>query len=441
MKKIVIFALMAVLLMTGWYQFLVNGHSDEENYAEYAAKTTELMESGYYVEALENAEAALAIDSGSRDMLLAKAYCCYNLDKKDDFITLADDYMSLYGGDEQLYVYAAAYYEERLDYSTALRYLEKGVDEFPESSGLTSEEIKVKGECSEEYTSYTSISAYFDGYAIAKGENGCRLINESGNTADGNIQGYEEIFDFYKNDDGKIIIAVNNGGKSFYYDADGNLRLSPEENYDYLGAFRDGFALVKNAEGWFYIDEDFNVCSDIYQNASSFYNGVAAVNADGKWKLVDRDFNALSDESFDDILMNDVRVCNVAGTVIAKQGECYYAVNDSGDIISQGYEDARTYSYNGTTAAVKKDGKWGLMDTSGNLVLNTDYDELLPDGEGFAAYKAGDKWGYMDLTGQTLIEPLYDETSVFNRKGYALVSTDGTWKFLRLKTYSDTSIL
>jgi hypothetical protein len=319
-----------------------------------------------------------------------------------------------------------------------MTYLEKGVAEFPDSEELNSELLLVRGKYSEEYTSFTYISPYFDGYAIAESENGYRLINESGNTADGNVQGYKEIYDFYKNENDELIIAVNDGERSCYYDGNGNLRLSPEKSYGYLGGFRDGYSLVKDSDGWFYIDSNFETCSEIYEDASSFYNGLAAVKKDGSWYLVDKNFEVVGDEKFDEVLMNEERVCNVAGVAIVKQSDSYYAVNEKGEVISDGCEDAKMYSYNGTTAAVKKDGKWGLMDTDGVFVMTTDYEELASDSEELVAYKTDGKWGYMDLNGQTIIEPAYEECRAFNKKGYASVYTDGIWKLLRLEIYDGT---
>jgi len=67
---------------------------------------------------------------------------------------------------------------------------------------------------------------------------------------------------------------------------------------------------------------------------------------------------------------------------------------------------------------VKKDGKWGLMDTSATFALTPAHDGLKPTGDGLFGFKTGEKWGLLTLDGAVVAEPTFREVGVFS-EGHA----------------------
>ena len=77
-------------------------------------------------------------------------------------------------------------------------------------------------------------------------------------------------------------------------------------------------------------------------------------------------------------------------------------------------------------AAAKKNGKWGFIDTIGNLVIDFTYDDIVYYGfsDGFAGVKKDGKFGLIDKNGNVVIPFVYDGILDFNRC-YVNVMRDG----------------
>ncbi|PZF75322.1 hypothetical protein DK847_19105 [Aestuariivirga litoralis] len=141
------------------------------------------------------------------------------------------------------------------------------------------------------------------------------------------------------------------------------------------------------------------------------------------------------------------------GPFAASRGNRLFFVLEDGTVLGgiDGFEN--TYSFSGNHAAVKVDGKWGIIDRSGIFTVQPRYAELTPDrnntfavGEGVDAYwidafgnrvdrpiaarpspaqaltcRGGLRffqqkglWGLLDQDGQTVIEPRFRALSCFH---------------------------
>jgi len=65
-------------------------------------------------------------------------------------------------------------------------------------------------------------------------------------------------------------------------------------------------------------------------------------------------------------------------------------------------------SFNNGLAKVKKDHKWGFIDTTGNVVVNFKYNEVENFVDGLARVRLGQKWGLVDVTGREVIRPTFE---------------------------------
>lgn len=96
-------------------------------------------------------------------------------------------------------------------------------------------------------------------------------------------------------------------------------------------------------------------------------------------------------------------------------------------------------------AAVKKDGKWGFIDTEGNVVIEPQYDGANSFSEGLAAVQSGGKWGYIDKTGNLVIGFTLQSTVAFSEglaiygSGYYYGYIDTTGKIVTEAIYTEAS--
>ena len=55
-----------------------------------------------------------------------------------------------------------------------------------------------------------------------------------------------------------------------------------------------------------------------------------------------------------------------------------------------------------------KDGKWGFVDSNGNVIVDYIYDDVTETNQyGFAGVKKDGKWGSINENGQVIMEPTY----------------------------------
>ena len=104
-------------------------------------------------------------------------------------------------------------------------------------------------------------------------------------------------------------------------------------------AFASGYAVVKDASGYFIIDEEGKPLGEFhYADAKGMEGGLLAVaDKNGKWGFTD----------------------GVSETVIKYQ-----------------YEDA--HSFSDSIAAVKKGGEWGYISKDGKVVIEVNYEDAMP---------------------------------------------------------------
>ena len=96
------------------------------------------------------------------------------------------------------------------------------------------------------------------------------------------------------------------------------------------------------------------------------------------------------------------------------------------------FDDARDFKEG--FAVVKKDGKWGYINTKGEQIVECKFDSYSNFNEGFAAVKKDGKWGYINTKGEQIVECKFDGARSFN-EGFALVKKDGKYGYINTKGY------
>jgi hypothetical protein len=243
------------------------------------------------------------------------------------------------------------------------------------------------------------------------------------------------------------------GGKTGMLDRDGRVIIPPKfqmlgrfEGKDQIDATIDGAKVSVDRLG--IIASRLDECPD----------GRRIARRDGKMQIVGLDGRPINDTLYEWIKLS----CEAPS--IVQLGKEYGLIHASGQLLLGRYFERIDGYYNGI-AAITADGKWGVVDESGNYLLeplavapgtisvtgrgmiNLERDEgrVLLDkakvaelardptplteprgerqacGDGVLARPRDGKWGFTDRTGAFFIPPRYDRVNCFHR-GLALVA-------------------
>lgn len=227
------------------------------------------------------------------------------------------------------------------------------------------------------------------------------------------------------------VLAANTGEGWEFLTRTGMSHMRSETEYQQLWSLSEGRALAQRGGSYYYVDDACREVLGPYQDGSSFYNGVAAVKQDGAWQLIDLNGNVLLG-GLTDVIINEARLCSNKGVIFASAGQGYDMYAANGQLIrSCGFEDAQTF-FAGTLAAVKQGGKWGFVNTVGEMVLEAAYEDARSFGHGLAAVKTGDAWGFILPSGREVIPARFQDAGAFSDDGIAPVMQDGKWYYIQL---------
>lgn len=223
--------------------------------------------------------------------------------------------------------------------------------------------------------------------------------------------------------------AVMSNGLWGYVGEDGSRLI--EQQYHSAGPFFGDLAAVVDQDGsLYYIDTLGNkklVVSEI-ENVSGigpFYNDMLSACSNGKWSFYDREGKKLFGE-YDDCsaLGNGYAAASVDG----KWG----LVDGAGNVIIPFSHDGIVMDEKGVACRndrVFLEDNYGyyLADCQGNLISQTRFEDarLFNDGT-YAAVKVGTKWGFIDKDGNMVLEPAYEDARSFSG-GMAAVRFGGKW--------------
>ena len=89
--------------------------------------------------------------------------------------------------------------------------------------------------------------------------------------------------------------------------------------------------------------------------------------------------------------------------------------------------DSVVQPFGSKLVAVKVDGKWGFMNSKGDLAIKTIFEDAHNFTEGLAPVLSKGKWGYINTKGKFVISAQYDEVDPSFSNGYAKVAKKGKW--------------
>ena len=200
--------------------------------------------------------------------------------------------------------------------------------------------------------------------------------------------------------------------------------IEVDGNFEWVGAFNDGMALVYVDDKYGYIDKNGKqVIKCQYGYAGDFCDGLARVEGvDGKWGYIDKSGKQVIKCQYD-----YARDFSEGLAVVYAAGRYGYIDKSGRQIIKCQYNDAWPFSEG--LAAVYIDGKWGYIDKSGKQIIKCQYDEAVVFSDGLAWVEADGQILCIDKSGNQIIKSQYNDAWAFS-EGLAKVEVDEKWGYI-----------
>lgn len=217
------------------------------------------------------------------------------------------------------------------------------------------------------------------------------------------------------NDFSEGLAAVMVNGKFAYIDKSGQIVIAAQ--FHKAGNFREGLAAVKTLNGKIiYIDQSGKTVLDLnFRDAGEFKNGVAKVLIFEKgWAIIDKAGNFVSNPKKNWLHISEFDENGLAKIIVKNRG--YGIINQKGEIITQKFYYGIDKFSNGFAVVRRKSGKLsysGLIDLSGVETLKTKQMKLGTVSNSRTVFYEKGKYGYMDTQGNIIVPAIYIKADDF----------------------------
>lgn len=208
----------------------------------------------------------------------------------------------------------------------------------------------------------------------------------------------------------------------------GEVIIPPKYEHVYRKSFTDFSAITEWAAvlqngKYGFIDKNGNIKIGFkYNRASNFHHGHAAVEDDNNnWGLIDEKGEFVITPKYSNIIWSEDDEIWIIYKSIGNTGKWKEGLIDkSGRLIAQPQFD-HISSFREGLACVEMNGKSGYIDRFGNIVIDIKFDNACSFNENLAAVKIKGYWGFIDKSGNCVIPARYTHVDRFS-EGLAYAS-------------------
>ena len=431
MKKkiyILIVIVCTALAATSWI-VAISAKSTAEKQLVLIGQARELLNRGIYISAVPLLEEAAGYDSvytiaAENELKEAYLQLLENRGYSRRYTNLLEKQISRRNCPPDIFIEAAGYYLSINAKQKAYEILKNAILRTGDSDIIAMYES-----CRYVYeinrTAYDSVTAIFNQTLQVCQDNKWGIIN-----LDSTVIipcEYDNVSTFFQNR-----AIVQKAGDIYAVDNNNNrIALAPSDLSDFQN-FSDGRIPVLLDGGWYRATGEFEIGMKMFEELGMYSNGYIAAKENGKWGVIDIKTNWLIAPEYDEIITDGLGRCYAQGNVFVRRNNEVYLYTKNG-VTNEIYQDARPFSNEGY-AAVKKENKWGFIDSYGNLVIDYIYDDALSFGQHLAAVKIGEMWGYINVYGQIVIDTIFMDAESFS-DGTAPVLTGRGWQLITLIEY------
>lgn len=194
--------------------------------------------------------------------------------------------------------------------------------------------------------------------------------------------------------------------------------------YEVVGDFSEGLAYFKDTSGYGYIDREGRIAiAAQYEWAEPFDQGSARVKQGGLYGLI-----SFTGQTLIPCEYSYIGSFSEGMALVVKDGVCGYVRRNGKIAVELKYDYNRTMLgespfVNGRAKVLLKD-KFGMIDTTGKIIVPREYDDLGAYREGLFPAKKKDKWGFVDAQMKLRVPYTYEYAWPFSN-GLARVRKDG----------------
>lgn len=424
MKGLKIFTVitLAVLLLVGWVTFFVDSGKKIVLYQSNISIAEQYVEEGLYQRAILKYKEALA--QNDSEQTWTKMFEAYELRYQEDKNILSDYITDLKN--------ALLLYPKNVDFTQKLYELNMSSGDLKNAyaclntameNGVKDEKIlkqikELKYSYKVDYNTYSDFKGLSaSSYAVSNGVEWGYIDTSGEKLAD-----FKYAFASSLNSENIRIVETTLGSRLL----DGNgmvLGIFPFTVTD-AGIYANDLIPVSNAEYYSYFDSFAKEQFGGYAYAGSFQNGIAAVQKDGQWFLIDTKGNKISDYFADIVVDSNGKYLSGEVMIAAKENGKYQMFDENG-------KEMNTFSASNMDIcsvdgwiAFEKDGKWGFVDTEGNVVIEPVYHQAKSFSYGLAAVCEDGKWGFINQSNELVIDFQFAGADYFNANGSCMIRGD-----------------
>lgn len=434
LRPVVIIGVIA-LFVAAWYSLFNNSKIMEQEYTACLSEARNKANMGIYTDANNSYLKALTMYQGI-DLLGEIADYYRTSEQKDAFVEECSTIISKYPKVETGYVKLLDYYYKNQAYTECFTVIDQA-----KKRRIRSEKIeKIYNDIYYTYKTMNSgiadIGTDSGGFVtIQDGAGNWGYYSEAGFSAIGcnyrqaapfTEEGYACVY----NQEGEFYL-INTNNEKKYVDVE-------KKKIEECSALSSGMMAAKIDGKYSYIDINFKVLFGKYDFAGTFHDTVAAVKDKKGWFIINTNNQKISDTYYADIKLDGAKMAfRNSLAFVSDDNKNYYLMNVQGKKVGQGiWEDAIPFMSDEPTA-VKKNGKWGFIDTTGKVAVKPQYEEARPFYNGLAAVKVNGKWGYIDSKNYKLVIPAeFEEAREMGAHGFAFVKLDDEWNVLSLYRFN-----
>lgn len=223
--------------------------------------------------------------------------------------------------------------------------------------------------------------------------------------------------------DMEFVPAKKSGPEWGYIDHKGNIAIN--SNYNEADFFYYGLAKVRlqnNTVGYINKKGELIISSN-YTDGTFFQDGLAYVTKDNSAPIC---IDIKGKEVF--VLGNDVEEAYVFSdglSMISKNGKFGYVDTKGQIVIEPQFEEASSFSDG--LACIKSGVRYGYINKEGKIVINPQFDNCYDFHDGLAAVQSNNQWGYIDKEGKYVVNPQFSVASDFHNSLAKFYTVGSGW--------------
>ncbi|RKJ34996.1 hypothetical protein D7X25_33215, partial [bacterium 1XD42-8] len=242
-------------------------------------------------------------------------------------------------------------------------------------------------------------------------------------------------------DDGYAL--VNENGAFRYIDINGNYLKNMK--FDNAGGFYNGYAIIRDRGVFKFIDKKGEIVErKEWEDLDYFSENLAAVQIKNLWGFINNNGDLIIDSVWEDVKLKDNKEYNKDydkdrkwgfsnGLAAVKRNGKWGFINTSGEVVIE-YVWDDVYSFNEETAVVKKrkldKNQYGLIDKKGNLIMEVKYDEIWSCYEGMCKFLLNGEYGFYDVENKKELTSRWFEAKFYSNEYAPVKNADKEWLFI-----------